>query len=120
MRIIIAGSRDFNDQKTVDEAVDKFINQLPCSKIQIISGGARGADRLGENYARARHYELKIFPARWDRYGKRAGYIRNEEMAENADALIAFWDGKSPGTKHMIDIARDKGLNVTVIQGRAT
>jgi len=82
--------------------------------IEIVSGGARGADALGERYAKDRGYSLRVFPAEWDRYGKRAGYLRNAEMAKYANALLAFWDGESRGTRHMIQIARESGLKVGI------
>lgn len=83
--------------------------------IQIVSGGARGADKLGELYAHTNLHSLKVFPADWEKFGKSAGYIRNEEMAKYADCLVAFWDGKSRGTKHMIDLAHKHGLQVRVV-----
>lgn len=75
---------------------------------------ARGADRLGEKYAKEHGYKVLYFPADWDIDGKSAGFIRNVKMAENADALVAFWDGKSVGTKHMIETAQNKGLAVRI------
>jgi len=82
---------------------------------QVVSGTARGADRVGEQFAERFGIELKRFPADWKRWGKSAGAIRNAEMAEYADALIAFWDGESKGTQHMIKVATKKGLEVSVI-----
>ena len=113
MKVIIAGGRDFKDYNRLKEVCDKIlINQ---NNIEIVSGTAGGADTLGERYAQDKGYEVKKFPAKWDEYGKKAGYLRNQEMGEYADGLIAFWDGKSKGTKHMIDIANKKGLKVRVI-----
>lgn len=113
MKVIIAGGRDFKDYNRLKEVCDKIlINQ---NKIEIVSGTAGGADTLGERYAQEKGYEVKKFPAKWDEYGKKAGYLRNQEMGEYADGLIAFWDGQSKGTKHMIDIANKKGLKVRVI-----
>ncbi|MEA1980842.1 MAG: hypothetical protein U9N54_07710, partial [candidate division Zixibacteria bacterium] len=74
----------------------------------------KGVDKLGEEYAEQNYIPLLKFPANWNKYGKRAGYVRNEEMANNADALIAIWDGKSKGTNHMINIAKKKGLLVAI------
>lgn len=82
--------------------------------IEIISGTANGADKLGERYARERGYKLTYFPANWDKYGKSAGYRRNVEMAQYADAAIIFWDGISAGSQHMIDIARNYGLKLKI------
>ena len=84
-------------------------------KIEIVSGCARGADSLGEKYATEKNYKLHKFPADWDRFGKSAGYRRNQEMAEFADMVIAFWDGKSVGTKHMIDISKSKNKPCQII-----
>jgi glycerophosphoryl diester phosphodiesterase len=81
-----------------------------------VSGKARGADSLGETWGNEKNVPIKSFPANWDLYGKRAGYLRNTEMADYADGLIAFWDGESKGTKHMIDTANNKGLEVHIIK----
>lgn len=111
-RVIIAGGRDFDDfrflcKKCMFKLQDK-------TDVVIVSGAANGADKLGEKFAKFMGYEIKQFPANWDEFGKSAGYRRNKEMAEYADALIAFWDGKSKGTKHMIDLARERNLKVIV------
>ena len=81
-----------------------------------MSGHARGADKLGEAYAQSKGYDVKIMPADWETYGKSAGYKRNEAMAGVSDALVAFWDGKSRGTMHMINLAKAKGLRVHVVR----
>jgi hypothetical protein len=110
-RVIIAGSRDFKDYDTLCEICDFMLkNKLD---VEIVSGTAKGADQLGEKYANERGYKLKKFPADWS-LGKSAGYIRNELMAKNADALIAFWDGKSKGTNHMINIAKKNNLKTKI------
>ena len=80
----------------------------------VISGMARGVDSLAVDYAKETNLPLVKMPAFWDLYGRSAGYKRNEQMAEVADALIALWDGSSRGTKHMIDIAKKKGLKVFI------
>jgi len=114
MKIIIAGGRNFRDYDKLRESCDNIlVNQ---KEVEIVSGTAVGADTLGERYAQEKGYEVKKFPAQWDLYGKSAGYKRNQQMAEYADGLIAFWDGKSKGTKHMIDIANKMGLKVRVIR----
>jgi len=113
MKVIIAGSRDFNDYNLLKTSCDNLLTQF--TNIEIVSGTARGADKLGERYARERGYDIKQFPANWDKFGKSAGYIRNDEMAQYADMLIAFWDGTSKGTKHMIDLANKRGIKVVVI-----
>ena len=113
-RVIIAGSRGFRDYKFLCEVCNKALKNQ--TDIQVVSGGAWGADKLGERFAKEFEHSLKQFLADWDKYGKAAGYIRNDEMARNADALIAFWDGKSVGTKHMIDLANKHGLKVKVYE----
>lgn len=128
MRIIIAGSRDFNDYNKLKSETLKIINELNFKdyntkreNVEIISGTARGADQLGERFAKEYKLNLVKFPANWDSFGKRAGYLRNAEMSKYAkqDAelgvLIAFWNG-SKGTKHMIDLATKDGLKVYVVK----
>lgn len=80
----------------------------------IVSGTARGVDRLGEQIAADHNLPVARYPAKWDKYGPTAGFIRNGVMAANADALVAVWDGRSPGTKNMIAQARLQGLLVHV------
>ena len=116
-KIIIAGGRDFMDYNLLKEKTNKILQEKKVThKIVIISGCARGADTLGLRYASENAFDVEEYPADWDKYGKKAGYMRNVEMAENADALIAFWDGKSKGTKHMIDIATERNLPTRVIR----
>ena len=116
-KIIIDGGRDFMDYNLLKEKTDKILQEKKVThKIVIISGCARGADTLGLRYASENTFDVEEYPADWDKYGKKAGYVRNVEMAENADALIAFWDGKSKGTKHMIDIATERNLPIRVIR----
>ncbi|MGC2468017.1 MAG: DUF2493 domain-containing protein [Candidatus Acidiferrum sp.] len=110
MRTIIAGSRTAN---SYDELL-RAIGAISWKPSEIISGAARGADALGEQWARENGVPLRRMPADWDRHGKRAGYLRNAEMLQHADALLALWDGQSKGTAHMIEIARRKGLLVFV------
>lgn len=106
MRTIIAGSRSVTDPAELERAIAASGLRIT----QVISGGARGADALGEAWAWRNGVPLSLMPAEWDRLGKRAGLIRNEEMAEAADACIALWDGQSPGTRHMIQTAGNAGL----------
>jgi len=113
MKVIIAGTRDFSDYNLLTKVCDFMLSK--AKSVEIISGGARGADSLGEKYAQDRGYECKRFPADWEKYGKAAGYKRNSEMANVADSLIAFWDGKSRGTQHMINLAKKKGLQIKIV-----
>ena len=119
LKVIIAGSRDFNDYELLRERMDYFITGLNgwdgMDNMEIVSGTARGADTLGELYASHNQIPVARFPADWRKYGKSAGYKRNAQMAEYADVLVAFWDGESRGTKHMIDLAYEDGLSVHVI-----
>jgi len=110
MKVIIAGSRDITSYKRIKIAIAN--SEFVIS--EVVSGNARGTDRLGERWARENNILCKRFPANWDKYNKQAGYLRNVKMADYADALIALWDGKSKGTKHMINIARRKNLLVYV------
>lgn len=103
------------------QIISKRIKLITLSKIRVISGGAKGADRLGECYAFDNGYSVIRFQALWGVYGKSAGPRRNNEMAKFASesgsgTLIAFWDGESRGTKNMIDTARRYGLHVIVVE----
>lgn len=110
MRVIIAGCRDIYDYSIVLEA----IKESNFSITTVISGGANGVDLLGERYAKENTIEVKRFPADWNTYNKAAGPIRNREMANNADALIAIWDGISKGTKDMIHTAKNNKLTIYI------
>lgn len=108
MRTIIAGSRGIND-------FDLVIQVIASSSIdvtEVVSGGARGVDQLGERFANAKKLPLVRFIPDWEKFGKGAGFRRNEIMAQYAEALIAVWDGKSRGTKHMVDTMRTLGKPV--------
>lgn len=113
MRVIVAGSRDFTYEDY--EIVENTCLMSGYWFSTILSGKAQGVDELGEEFARRMNIPVDPYPADWAKYGpKRAGIVRNEEMAKNADALVAVWDGKSPGTKHMIQAARQRSLLVHV------
>ena len=112
-RVVVAGSRDFSDYSRLSAELDKLL--AGKTNITIISGTADGADKLGEQYAREHDLKIEQFPANWERFGKSAGHIRNEHMVLVADAVVAFWDSKSPGTKHLIDFARRTNTPCKVI-----
>lgn len=114
--VIVAGSRDFEDYELMERKLDVLLANK--ENVVIISGTARGADQLGEKYARLHNHEIIRMPANWDLHGKRAGYLRNVRMANIADALVAFWDGQSRGTGMMVDIARRKGLACRIVKSR--
>lgn len=110
MKTIISGSRGITDIAIVREAVKKSGFEIS----QVLSGTARGVDRLGERWAEENGVPVRKCPADWSKHGKRAGILRNVFMAEEADALIAIWDGKSRGTGHMITVAEVCELKVYV------
>lgn len=114
-RLIIAGSRNFNDydylQRCCIQEIDKLRNVYD---VVVVSGHAQGADILGERFANEQGLKLEIYPADWKAHYRSAGFRRNEQMGDISDGLIAFWDGRSHGTRHMIEYAKSKGLDVTV------
>lgn len=112
-RVIVAGSRKFRDYDFVKAKLERLLSHLP--DIEIVCGEATGPDLLGRKWAEESGRPIASFPADWKAYKKAAGYRRNEEMAEYATHCIVFWDGESKGSKHMIDIAKRKGLPLRVI-----
>lgn len=112
--IIVAGGRDFNDYQYLKKTLLDIVGDDTKYVFEIVSGTAKGADSLGEQFAHEHFVQLKRFPADWDTHGKSAGYIRNKQMSEYADACVIFWDGKSKGTNHMINLASEFGLPTLV------
>lgn len=112
MKVLICGSRNLSDPVLVSQAV----SQSGITPTHIISGGARGVDRLAGEYAEHNGIEFTEYLAEWDRYGKRAGFMRNCVMVGIAEAVIAIWDGESRGTKHSIDYATSQGKQVFVLR----
>jgi hypothetical protein len=112
-KVIIAGGRELVPTQQHYDEIDRLLSSHPS--YELVTGCARGADQIPYAYEKARGTSVKEFPADWNTHGRGAGFIRNAEMADYSDALIAFWDGTSKGTKHMIDVARKKGLCVSVI-----
>lgn len=110
MKVIIAGSRNLNDPKLVEKAIQKAGYDLK----EIVSGGYKGIDTLAIEYALKNKINLYVIFAQWRLFGKRAGPIRNHQMAAYADALIAIWDGESYGTQDMIRSAKARGLCISV------
>jgi hypothetical protein len=106
MITIVAGGRDFNNYPIVASILDKYQISM------ILSGAANGADSCGETYGKRKDIPVWQFPANWDLYHNKAGFIRNKKMAKEAQRLIAFWDGKSPGTKSMLFLAKQFNLEV--------
>lgn len=116
-KLIIAGGRDFDDPVMMERVMYAMQDTEFADKaVSIVSGMARGADALG--YMFAHKYGVKVyeFHAQWNKYGKRAGFLRNEEMGRFADGLLAFWNEHSPGTRHMIDFMKCQGKPVTVVK----
>jgi YspA, cpYpsA-related SLOG family len=112
-RYIIAGGRDFDNYSLLKKTCDEHI--VDKSNVEVVCGMARGADLLGKRWADENNVSVVKFPADWNKHGKSAGYIRNAEMGEYGTHLIAFWDGISKGTKHMINMAKKKNLQVIVV-----
>lgn len=112
MKTIIAGCRHFTNYDVLQWVMDIELPHVT----EVVSGECRGTDRMGERWAAENNIPVKGFPADWDKFGKSAGYRRNLEMAEYGDKLVAFWDCKSRGTKHMIDAANARALIVKVIK----
>ena len=118
MKVIVAGGRDFNDYKLLKETLDNF-QQEYGNIAEVVSGGARGSDKLGEQYANENNIPIKRFVPDWKGLGKKAGHVRNRQMGsytkEHNGMLVAFWDKQSKGTKGMIDYASKIGLKSVVV-----
>jgi len=112
IKVIVCGGRDFDDYKLLENTLDRLYAD---KEIQVVSGHAAGADILGEMYAKKFGLELKKFPAKWSKFGAMAGPVRNAEMADYANHCVAFWDGKSSGTRNMIKTAKQRGLIVHIV-----
>ena len=104
VRLAIVGGRDFQNYAYMQECLSEL--QKEYTIIGVISGGAKGADTLGEKWADQNKITKRIFPADWEKYGKSAGMRRNKDIVDNADIIAAFWDGKSRGTANTIERAR--------------
>lgn len=112
LRVVITGSRGWDDPERIRARL-----AVLSPMAVVVVGGARGADSLAEDAAYALDLHVERFPADWERYGKRAGYIRNNEMLDTKpDLVLAFWDGLSPGTAHTIKEAEKRGIPVEVIR----
>lgn len=130
MKIAIVGGRDFNNYDLLKTEVSKLI--LDTSDVEIVSGGAKGADALAERFAKEFNYPIKIFKAEWDKidvgkvyikynkYGKPynalAGFIRNRKLVEYSDVVIAFWDFSSHGTMNTLEIVRELNKRVIIVK----
>ena len=112
MKLAIIGSRTFNDYKLLQEILEQHKSKITL----VVSGAAKGADSLGEKWALENNIQTLIFPADWGKYGKRAGYIRNEDIIKNCDYCIAFWDGESKGTKHSISLCKKYNKSCQIVK----
>lgn len=101
-KLAIIGGRDFKNYSLMTKLLENYKSKITL----VVSGAAKGADSLGEKWAIDNNIETLIFPADWDRFGKTAGYIRNEDIIKHCDLCIAFWDGKSKGTKHSLSLCK--------------
>jgi hypothetical protein len=108
MRVIIAGSRTIGNYRLVEDAV----KECGWPITEVVCGKAKGVDTLGESWGFNHQVNIRYFPADWNKFGRKAGFLRNMEMAEYGEALILIWDGESKGSKMMLDIARKKGLKI--------
>jgi hypothetical protein len=113
LKVIVAGSRTFNDYNLLKTKLDHLLKNQ--TNIEIVSGTAKGADRLGEKYAQEKGYKLTQFPADWQ-LGNHAGFLRNLEMAKYATHAVIFWDYQSMGTAHMINLCQKHKLNYRIIK----
>lgn len=115
-RVAIVGSRWYPEQSHVRN----FVMGLPKDTV-VLSGGAKGVDSWAEKWARYYGLDVEVFPADWEKHGRRAGYLRNVDIVNACDRVVAFWDGASPGTRHTIEIARKAGKPVAIHRpGRAS
>lgn len=116
IKIIVAGSRDFNDYQLLHNKLKYLTQNYDNSQIEIVSGTARGADQLGERYAKQYNIKVTKFPADWERFGRSAGPKRNIQMAHYADVAVVFQVNNSRGSQHMINTMRELNKRVVVVQ----
>ncbi len=117
IKLIIAGGRDFDDYPLLQLETQRFLveQNFNPKELIIVSGKAKGADTGGEIFAEKYNFPIASFPADWNQFGKRAGHLRNEEMAKFATHLLLFWDGKSRGSANMLENARKYNLIYKVV-----
>lgn len=115
VKLAIIGSRSFDDDVLFYEQLKLFCKKYNEQPTVIISGGAKGADTLAENYAKEHGVEVIVFKPDYKRYGRGAAFVRNRLIVDNADRVLAFWNGKSTGTKYTIDYAKKQNKSVDII-----
>ena len=113
IRVAIVGSRGFSDSRLLASTMCTVLEHYTIT--EVVSGGARGADTLGEQWAKAHGIPTRVFLPDWNRFGRSAGFRRNRDIIDNCDLCVAFWDGQSRGTKSSIDLAKQAGKRVLVI-----
>jgi hypothetical protein len=109
-KIGVSGSRSFNNEKLLFDTLDEIEGI-----VEIVTGGAKGADQLAEKYADEKGLKKKIFLPAWERHGRFAGAIRNNDIIDYADMMVILWDGKSKGTKDVIEKCKKRGKNYKLI-----
>lgn len=115
-KIVIGGCRYYNNYTAFTKVLDICLSKIKNkNEIVILSGHCSGVDKMAEYYAKENYYELEIHPAEWEKYGKSAGPKRNEIMVKKSNAVIAFWDYKSRGTKNLITLAKKYNKPIRVI-----
>lgn len=112
MKAAIIGSRGFDNYNLVCETLSEYENQITL----MVSGGAKGADKLGEKWAKEKNKEVLIFYPEWEKYGKSAGFKRNKDIIENSDIVFAFWDGQSKGTQSSIELSKKLNKELKIIK----
>ena len=111
IKIGVIGSRSFNDYQLLKRTLDEYLGKVWV----IVSGGAKGADSLGEKWAEENNIKTCIYKPDWDTHGKSAGFIRNKDIVNESDIVIAFWDSLSRGTEHSIKLTREMGKEVRIV-----
>jgi len=111
-KIAIIGSRTFNDYELLVSTMESYKDYISV----IVSGGAKGADSLGERWAKENNIETDIYYPDWDKYGKKAGFLRNKQIVENSDGVIAFWDGESKGTQHSFRLCDELEIPIKIVK----
>lgn len=114
MRILVCGGRDYADRDCLCYVLNLTLGELGA--FTVVQGDCRGADRMAGDWAIKHGMKVEVYPANWDVHGKAAGFIRNKEMVEVADRVIAFWDGQSKGTAHTIELAQSRNIPVYVVK----
>jgi len=112
MKLAIIGSRGFSDYQLLESTLEQYKDKIT----EVVSGGAKGADSLGERWANNNNIPTIIFKPDWDKYGKKAGYLRNVDIVKNSDGVIAFWDGESRGTQHSFTLCTKLNKPLKIIR----